>query len=161
MIFRTIAVCIFLSVFITSCGSRPAETSSSTATSFVKALNGEDVDAMLALASDSVFVREQDWESSSDGYGFILGAISDRQVTRDVDLREAFVDLSSRVDVEREAPELIDSTIDQLAIGELSGIAGIWEPLDGYLFLRGMGDVEHIVLIGVGPKKKVQAIYIN
>ena len=161
MTLRTVAILFLLSIFSSSCGNPTAETTSSIATSFVKALNTEDVEAMLALTSGSIFIREQEWESSPDGYGFVLGSVSDRQIENEVDLRETLENFADRVDVESEKSEPIGSLIDQLIMSELSGITSIWEPLDGYIFLRGMGDVEHIILIGVGPEKTVQAIYVN
>jgi len=37
-----------------------------------------------------------------------------------------------------------------------------WKLQDAYLFLRGMGDVEHIMILGVNRKtKKIEQIYFN
>lgn len=158
---HTLVVYVLLSTCVVACDSRTNETTESIAASFVQALNAKNTDAMLALSAESIVIREQEWESTADGYGYTLATPVDRKVNFKTDLREALVDLSDRVEVETDTLEPIISMIDELAENELSGIVEIWEPLDGYLFVRGMGDVEHIILIGVGPQKKVQALYLN
>ncbi len=145
-----------------ACAADKQDTSDTTAQAFVNALNSDNVEKMQLLTDIPFFIRNQEWESAPDGYGFVLGGKKDQKLENKNQLLNALKNLSETVEVEGEKPIPVQSPGGPSIKNELSGIESTWESLDQYIFLRGMGDVEHIVIIGVNPKsKKVQALYIN
>jgi hypothetical protein len=129
---------------------------------FVAALNAGDIPAMLSSSSDSIVVREQRWTSAPDGSGFTLGAVRDT-VLIGVEAKRSF--LAQRIPTVRvrgttavERPP----TREALLARELKESHPQWSRVQLFVFLRGEGDVEHIVIIGVDPAgNDVAAFYVN
>lgn len=131
---------------------------SRTAVSFVEAVNKMNADAMLKFTAGTLLLRNQAWESASDGYGFVLAKVDDQQLTNTAQINNYFSVLIDRLSLESTKP--IPTSITQLT-EQLKGIEPHWQGLEMYLFLRGMGDVEHILVVGVNAENKIAAIYFN
>ena len=132
----------------------PAEVSAK----FVMSLNHKDMDTLVRLSATPLWVRQQDWESAKDGAGFILGKANDINLADSESIKKYFSDLIKKISVEREKPDHVSLSLLQ---DELKGSEQLWGGLSIQLFRRGMGDVEHIFVIGVDGKGKVAAVYLN
>ena len=143
-------------------GASPAPRSVAAAEALIAALNATDADGMVALAAIPFELREQEWVSASNGSGFVLGAAQDRTVAEPAELARTFRALVERVHV-RSATAAASAPGRQALLSEqLSGAAAAWKNLDLVLFLRGEGDVEHVVIVGVAPgPARVRALYLN
>lgn len=128
------------------------------ATSFVLALNQNNTNILVPLSATPLFIRNQEWESAQDGRGFVLGEARDVQLANQTQIKVYFSENIQKIGVEGPNPTSANLT---LLKDELAGIEGKWQGLDIYLFLRGMGDVEHIFVLGINAKGKVSAIYFN
>ncbi|KPJ92169.1 MAG: hypothetical protein AMJ53_09900 [Gammaproteobacteria bacterium SG8_11] len=161
--FRSCLVGLVIALLLApACAADNQVTGSSNAQAFINALNGDNIEKMQSLADTPFFIRNQEWESAPDGYGFVLGGKTDQKLDDKKQLAEALKKLSETVEVEGEKPIAVKSPGGPSVQKELAGAEKPWDPLDKYIFLRGMGDVEHIVIVGINPKsKKVQALYIN
>ena len=128
------------------------------ATSFVLAINKNDIKMVVPLAATPLSIRNQEWESAPDGKGFVLGKVQDVKLIDQTHVKSYFLKNIQNIGVEGTNPTSANLT---LLKDELAGIEGKWQELDIYLFLRGIGDVEHIFVLGVNAKGKVSAIYLN
>jgi len=127
---------------------------------FVMALNGQDADGMVAVADVPFAYRRQEWEKNGDG--FSLGAAMDRVVEDKAALRSLFGDIAKSVKIEQTTPAEKPPAREELLKEFLAGAAGQWSRSNILVFRRGLGDVEHIAIVGVSPdSKKVIAIYLN
>ena len=143
-------------------GCNNSNTSSSEiATQFRTALNN-NVNALVSLTQLPLTVIEQEWESAKDGFGFTLGHRKTVHIEQTEDLKKFLDTLAPRVTIEgNQAISIPLNEYDNFKT-EFTGSVTEWRALKTFLFKRGEGDVEHIVLLGINPSShKVQAIYIN
>ena len=127
---------------------------------FVMALNGQDADGMVSVADVPFAYRQQEWERNGDG--FLLGAAMDRVVEDKAALRSLFGDIAKSVKIEQTTPAEKPPAREELLKEFLAGAAGQWSRSNILVFRRGLGDVEHIAIVGVSPdSKKVIGIYLN
>ena len=128
------------------------------ATSFVQAINQNNANMVTSLSAAPLSIRNQEWESALDGKGFVLGKVQDVLLTDQTQVKAYFSENIQKIGVEGAAPTIATLT---LLKDELAGMENKWQGFDIYLFLRGMGDVEHIFVLGIDTKGKVSAIYFN
>ncbi|MFL0805533.1 MAG: hypothetical protein K6L81_17600 [Agarilytica sp.] len=126
-----------------------------------EAINSNNPSDLLSLFESKLVIREQEWESAPDGTGFTLGEVRDFSIDAQKDALTAIESFLGRVHIEGEKPFIDDVSV-KLFSEELSGIESQWEALELVYFLRGMGDVEHIVLLGFDAEThKLRRFYIN
>ncbi len=156
------AIFCFLTMFFSGCAISLPLTTNEVANQFVKAVNKNDVQALRKLSESPFYVYSQEWATAEDGYGFVLGKRHQTMFKDDEKLSIYMNTLVKEVKVEsvdgRRIPVAEYSHLyDVLGKGALG-----WESQDIFLFLRGTGDVEHIVILGVNSKtKKVNQLYFN
>ncbi len=125
------------------------------------AINNNDTALFLSLADSVLSIREQTWESTIDGAGFMLGESNDTLVnTQNLSAFDLDAFLHS-VTIEGDKPTSTNVTPSMLET-ELAGQESLWKTLHTALFLRGSGDVEHIVVMGFDKTShKLRALYMN
>jgi hypothetical protein len=132
------------------------------AESFVKAVNSKNLPAALSLSGLPLMYRNQEWSDATTGDGFELGQAHD-EVFSDQDglgrfLRKLFrgLEVQETVSNPKGPPKAKFFKV------ELSGAPREWQALELFVFLRGFGDVEHSVLIGIDPATdRVRGVYTN
>lgn len=157
---RTFWLICFLLIF--GCANSGVIHHPQIATQFRTALNDNDVGALVKLTKLPLTVFEQEWESAQDGIGFVLGHRKIHHIEKIDDLKIFYEIFAPRVTIEgNQAISIPPSEYNNFKT-EFAGSMDQWRNLKIYLFKRGEGDVEHIVLLGIYPMThKVQAIYIN
>ncbi len=125
------------------------------------AIESGDTKALAQLSKFPVHVRNQEWVTAEDGYGFILGPVEDALVED----KTAFMQLTmfDNISIEAKSTEAIRglSYLDMQG-EELNGLGRYWKSLDLFLYVRGMNDVEHVVVIGLDKQTEdLRAIYFN
>lgn len=155
-------ICCFLMIFFSACTTTPQLTTKEAANQFVKAINQSDVQALLELSDPPFYVHNQQWESAEDGYGFVLGK-RDQMIFEDNEKLSIYMNtLSRKLKVDSVDGEYIPVAEYSRFHDELGESALEWKTQDVFLFLRGMGDVEHIVILGINRKtKKIKQLYFN
>lgn len=153
-----LAYIFLLAVNTGACTKTEPASTAQVAGKFVISLNHKDMDTLARLSATPLWVRQQEWESAKDGAGFVLGKVNDINLTDQEKIKKYFSDPAKKISVESEKSEDASLTLLQ---DELKGSEQVWKGLSIYLFLRGMGDVEHIFVIGVDGKGKVAAVYLN
>lgn len=144
-------------LLLVACVSDAVSSPREQAERFVRALNADDVGRLVAVSESPFLLREQAWESASDGYGFVLGAVSEENYAN---REQMFRDLVARVAVDSE--ETVGLRAYETLTRELRGASLEWQRLDLFVFLRGEADVEHIAVVGVSRQTgKVTALYLN
>lgn len=119
-------------------------------------INDNNVEYFHSLVSSTLIVREQQWETAKDGIGFILGEV--KQVLIQSDAKTA----SFLKSIYIEGDKAISDVTLNMFHNELGAQIKRWEKYKLILFIRGEGDVEHIVLMGLDNKtRKLQALYVN
>ncbi len=152
----------FLMIFFSACATTPQLTTNEAANQFVKAINQNDVQVLLRLSNSPFYVHNQKWESAKDGYGFVLGK-RNQMIFKDNEKLSVYMNtLSKELKIDSVDGEYIPVAEYPRFHDDLGGFALEWESQDIFLFLRGMGDVEHIVILGVNRKtKKIKQLYFN
>ena len=149
-------------LLITSCSISNQDKQLSVAESFLAAVKADDIGSLVAISATPLNSYDQDWESAQDGIGFVLGKRHTSHVNNASDLPEFFTQFTTRVDIQGAKPVSVPENEYIYFKTQFADAAEHWQSLDVYLFLRGEGDVEHIVLIGIQPdNNKIQAIYTN
>ena len=148
-------------VFFSACATTPKFTTNEAANQFVKAINQNDVQVLLKLSDSPFYIHNHQWESAEDGYGFVLGK-RDQMIFKDNEKLSIYMNILSRkLKIDSVDGEYIPVAEYSRFHDELGG-ALEWESQDVFLFLRGMGDIEHIVILGVNRKtKKIKQLYFN
>jgi len=154
---------LFSCFLILSACSKPVSVSEAQiATQFRNALNNKDITTLVRLLGTPLTAVEQQWETAKDGVGFVLASRQLKQIESAEKLKEFVIEFSSRAAIEGNDALLIMPSEFTNFKAEFSGAENNWQQLTVYLFKRGEGDVEHIVLLGINPAdKKIHAIYIN
>jgi hypothetical protein len=158
LIVFSISVLIFAGCSNVRDASKPAEI----AIEFRTTINENDQNGLKELLGLPLLHIVQEWQSATDGSGFVLGERKITRIARSEDLAKFASQLSMKVDIEGEEAIPVASSEFSNFSTEFGDTLNVWTQLDVYLFKRGEGDVEHIVVIGIDPKnKKIKAIYIN
>ncbi len=149
-------------MLLNACVAAPKITTNEVANQFAKAINKNDAQILIALSGLPFYVHNQKWETASNGYGFVLGKrdrwVFDKNEKLSVYLKE----LAEKLEVDNVDGEYIPVAEYSRFHEEFGFYTTHWESQDAYLFLRGMGDVEHIVILGVNRKtKKIEQVYFN
>jgi hypothetical protein len=153
-------ILLFLVYGCSSAGERISE--EQIAEKFRIAVNQDDVTSLTKLVGKPLSVFEQEWESAQDGTGFVLGARKSVQIDSAQDVERFMADFVLRLKIEGDKAVLVPQQEYSNFSEEFADTVNQWRNLKVYLFMRGEGDVEHIVLIGLHPEsKKIHAIYIN
>jgi hypothetical protein len=156
---------LFLILFtatVPGCVTSQGAQSAGVAEQFIGGLNEDNLDAMMIVSREPFFFRRQEWESAIDGHGFVLGATEDKFLKDKESLRAFFRQLTSTIKVVGTKAAVNAPPKHIFLTEELKGVTEAWERLEIYVFRRGFGDVEHIVLVGVDPQDwKVTALYLN
>ena len=155
-----IRACFLACLVLSGCQAVPVEPRP-VAGSFVEALNAKNVEAMSRLAGIPFRYRNQQWESASDGSGYVLGAAQDRVAGSADELLTLLRDMTSSVRVEDPAPVATPPSKDVLLKETLKGAPSQWSDMNLVLFRRGEGDVEHVAIVGIDARGKVVGLYIN
>ena len=153
-----LAPVFYLFVSSAACSQKEPISSAEVASKFVASLNNKDMGTLSRLSATPLWVRQQDWASAKDGAGFTLGQANDTSLTDVASIKKYFSDQVKKIAVERETPNSASLSLLQ---DELKGSEKLWEGLAIHLFRRGMGDVEHIFVVGVDGKGKIVAVYLN
>jgi hypothetical protein len=152
---------IFCVLSVVSCAANDVRQLDTVALEVRTAINLSDAKSLAGLVALPLNIRQQQWESASDGIGFKLSEYDDMIVSRNEELLPILQKFVRDVQIEGDTPIMDDVNVSQFS-DELSGIESEWANLSMILFLRGMGDVEHVVVLGFDPKtSKLSAIYIN
>jgi len=126
------------------------------------AINVNDIKTLANMIQLPFTVNEQLWTTATDGYGFVPG---ERKITR-IDKKDELITFLKvfvpGVGIEGEQANFVSANeYDNFKI-ELADSIDDWRNLKTYLFLRGYGDVEHIVLLGIQARShKIKAMYLN
>ena len=132
------------------------------AAKFREAINTNNLELMLKLVQLPLGVDQQEWATLNKGYGFTL---KERKITRLKDLKALKKFMKTflpSIRIKGKKSTLVSQKDKENLKIELAGMKKGWRSLLVYLFLRGEGDVEHIVLLGIDPlSRKIRAIYVN
>jgi hypothetical protein len=132
------------------------------AESFAAAINKQDTASLTRLVELPLLVRRAQWEDASKGDGFELGKAHDQIVDKPESLHQFLANLLREVELERARATSNPPKKARLLDRELAGAPAQWQSLEIFVFLRGSGDVEHTVLLGVSPASgMIRGIYIN
>lgn len=146
---------------IAACNESKVLTSIEQAQLIRLAINNNDTKKLLSLSSLPLFIREQEWVTANDGYGFMLGKAKQNHLTTDDEFNQYFNTSINTVHIPGEQVITEDITT-ALFADELKDTNSYWNKLNLHLLKRGEGDVEHIVLLGLDKDtKKLRAIYMN
>ncbi|MDH5179440.1 MAG: hypothetical protein OEZ39_15190 [Gammaproteobacteria bacterium] len=149
-------LCLLLA--LTVCTRLQAGERAGIAVMFVKAVNQNDIETVAKLTADQLAVRTHEWRPVPNEYAFEYGKTSDFRLHNKQEIRDFFKSHIQQLKVESAGP--IRYSLDQLHT-ELGDLAAIWQDLHIFLFQRGMGDVEHIFVVGVDRDNRIRGIYYN
>jgi hypothetical protein len=154
--------CWFLMMLLNACVTMPTFTTKEIANQFAKAINKNDVQALITLSDIPFHIHNHEWETANDGYGFVLGKRDRRIFEKNEELSAYLRNLVEKLKVDSVDGEYIPLEEYSRFHDEFGSYAKQWESQDAYLFLRGIGDVEHIMILGVSREtKKIEQIYFN
>jgi len=162
MINKAYALLIFfiISIFLTSCDSSVTLSPTKQALQIRLSINNNNAKKLRTLSSLPLIISEQQWESASDGSGFVLGTTKQSSISTDEIFIKKITPFLKSLQIEGEQA-ITDITLNMFTT-ELGKHINNWDKLNLILFKRGEGDVEHIVLMGLSKEtKKLKAIYIN
>jgi hypothetical protein len=175
MTVRTFIIAFLLSAFFSRGASAQAESTQTSAEgrtsrvillraaeSFVKAINTGNALTALKLIDLPFLYRNQDWKDADVGEGHVLGVAHDRVFT-DAKSAATFMDkLVKDVRVESAKAEKDGPSKSAMLTDYLAGAPASWRDLELFFFVRGTGDVEHVVLIGMDSASgRVRGVYTN
>lgn len=149
---------MLLAVAVGACTATDSATPAEVATKYVASLNAKNSEALASISATPLWIRQQQWKRVQNGGGFVLGKASDVYLADQAQINKYFSDPVKSITVERELPN--DASL-ALLQEELKGSEKLWTGLSMHIFRRGMGDVEHIFVVGVNNHGKVAAVYIN
>lgn len=158
------AVCgVLLLTALTLCHRADAtETDVEVAQRFVVALNQGKVGEMVAMSACPFVFRNQEWESAKDGSGFVRGKADDKTFAKKKELSEFLAKLVEKAKIESETAANSPPPKEDLLKDNLKGSPTSWRRLNLFVFFRGMGDVEHVAIVGVDPNRhRVRGLYLN
>jgi len=147
---------------IAACSDSDTKSTLSIPEQFIIALKANDVDTLVSISATPLSSYDHDWENTQDGIGFELKKRSVTRVEKKPDLSDFYTRFTTRVDIEGDDALHIPVSKYKDLKDVFGDTVESWRSLDTYIILRGMADVEHIVMIGIQPSNnKIQAIYTN
>jgi len=160
--FKIIVIGISWLIFSACTNQENVGSSASVATQFKNALNTNDTATLVQLIELPVLFIEQEWETLQDGIGFTLGKQNVSTLNNKQVLKDFIVKFAKRVDIEGVEAMLIEKGEYSNFKKEFSNNETKWKKLNVYLYKRGEGDVEHIMLLGLNPSNnKIRLVYVN
>jgi hypothetical protein len=152
---------VFFVVLVSGCLNKPITVMPTEQGVILRnAINAKDFAFLADFIMLPLLVREQEWETADDGYGYVLGAKNTLVANNPEDLNDAFRMLE-HVEMLGETSLDQEFTITDFE-SEFAGVERHWKSLSLVVFFRGQGDAEHIVVLGLDKKsKKLSAIYFN
>ncbi len=175
MTLSTFVVAVLLSAFISpSSPVQAVSTQTSTegrasrlillrkAETFVKAINAGNAPTALKLIGLPLMYRNQEWKDADVGEGYVLGAAHDRVFSDEKSAATFMNKLVRDVRVESRKAEKDGPSKSAMLTDYLAGAPASWRDLELFFFVRGTGDVEHVVLVGVDSASgRVRGVYTN
>jgi len=159
---RKVVMYYFLVIFFGACSAAPQMTTSAAANQFVNAINKSDAKLLLKLSGLPLHVYDQSWDSAKDGHGFVLGKHVRTILDNNEKLSTYINILVKKVKLESVEGEFIPIEAYSRFKEEFGPYLAEWKSRDVFVFLRGMADVEHLVIVGVNRKtKKIEQLYYN
>ena len=144
-----------------ACSLLEKPSDASIAEHFIAGVNARNIDQVVGTSKTPFVFQNQAWESAKDGSGFALGRVDERHANDIGSLRALISDVIGTIRIEQPKPVNKPPNKETLLKDYLSQ-SSEWKPLQIFVFLRGMGDVEHIALVGVDPNShRVVAFYVN
>ena len=124
-----------------------------------RALTTADTKALADVSTFPIHIRFQEWYAG-DGY-FGLKTATDHYFADEASLLASNV--LDNIGIEGAPDSFITiSSDDELIDVWFSEIEDIWLELDISMYFRGMGDVEHSVMIGTDPNtNRLRTVYLN
>lgn len=161
VIYKATIYC-FLLMFLNTCEATPQDTTNETTNKFVNAINQKNVQILLKLSSFPFYVEDQEWQPANDGYGYVLGKLNRKIFKNSEKLTDYMNMLIKKVEVESDEGRYVP-IIEYPRLRDILGsFSTKGQSHDVFMFFRGMGDVEHIVLLIVNKKtKKIELLYSN
>jgi len=158
--FNLLFILLLLMPFLSACSNDKENTPIEQAKLIRLSINNNNSDQLRTLSSLPLLVSTQEWTSSDDGYGFVLGDSKQIELTTDKEFQEHFKATINSIHIQGE--QVISDISLNIFTEELKDQIKRWDSLNLYLLKRGEGDVEHIVLLGLNKNtNKLRAIYIN
>jgi hypothetical protein len=143
-------------------GPRTVPTDVEVAERFVVSLNHGNTRDLVSESECPFVFRNQEWESATDGSGFVHGKADDQSFKNKKALATLFSTLVSKVQIENEKAATRPPSKDSLLLDNLKGAPADWQKLNLILFRRGFGDVEHVAIVGVdSATHRVRGLYLN
>jgi len=161
---RILILCTLIIPAAFQLGCRPSRVPKDVAVAerFVASLNAGSLQDMLALSDWPFVFRTQEWQSASDGSGFVHGKANDKTLPDKAQLDTLFRGLLGNVKIEHEKAAENPPSAQTMFMDNLKGAPAGWQGLTVFVFGRGFGDVEHVAIIGVDPTShRVRGLYLN
>ncbi|MFK5915780.1 MAG: hypothetical protein QM484_15545 [Woeseiaceae bacterium] len=147
-------------VFLSACNGDKTLSTTEQAQQIRLAINNNDAEKLRTLSALPLMLRNQEWESAQDGYGFVLGVAKHTIISTNDLFNKTIPPFLKSLNIEGEQATT-DITLTMLT-SQLGKTINDWADLNLVIFKRGEGDVEHIVIMGLNKKtNKLNAIYIN
>jgi hypothetical protein len=173
MILRTFIVVLLLSGFnLSKASAQPVPTQTAakndltallrTAEKFVKAINAGNAPTAFKLIGLPLMYRNQEWKDATVGEGYVLGDSHDQVFTEEKRAAKFMGGLVRDLRLESTTAQKEGPSKAKMLSDYLAGAPASWGDLELFFFVRGRGDVEHVVLIGVDSSTgKIRGIYTN
>ncbi len=159
--FISLLISLLFITSLTACYSRKVTSTVELSQLVRSAINNNDVDKLRMLSSLPLLISEQEWITANDGYGFVLGATKQVELSTDEKFYQYFRSTIKSLYIRGERVFSEDIT-SGLFKEELKEQEKFWNNLTLHFLKRGEGDVEHIILLGFEKNtNKIRAIYIN
>jgi len=159
---KKIVICYFLIVLPSACSVAEKASTTEVANNFARAINDSDSAFLLKSYSQRFHVYTQQWSTATDGHGFTLTKLNHASYNTNSELSVFTNKLIKDLKLESIKGEYIPVETYSRFKEQFGTYNDEWKSRDAIMFLRGMGDVEHIVIIGVNRKsKKVDLFYYN
>jgi hypothetical protein len=127
---------------------------------FVKSVNAGSSQAALQLTHLPLLYRNQEWKNATTG-GYTIGAAHD-SVLSDKSAAARFMRKLVKDVRVKHTKALNGPSKSEILATYLAGAPAGWRELELFFFVRGTGDVEHVVLVGVdSASEQVRGIYTN
>jgi hypothetical protein len=129
---------------------------------FIIALNGNDAEAVRHNTATPFALRTQEWTTGNDSKTFSLKPPIDKVLRSDAEMSDVLQKVLREVRVSSAKPARRSAERERnWRTKYLNQAPAEWTNLSLYLLLRGIGDVEHIVIVGVDRNSKIRGLYVN
>jgi len=129
---------------------------------FVKTLNKGSLDDLIDLMEFPFNLSNHQWNQADNNQSLALTDFKALDFDEEDDFRLYFRNFIRTVNIQSEQGKYIPVNQYSQYIDELGPNLAVWSKLDAYVYLRGTGDVEHLIIVGVNPDSEtIQAMYYN